>query len=362
MNNADRCSSVCIIEPEKPEPEKIELKKFEPEKSEYFAYEPDRPLEFNDVDPYDEGAQIILALKNIKIIKGGDYIVNGRGNPATEKQQTGIRRFSPNDYVNRLDVTKSSLIASYIPIANKIIVPKDGFAFKDLPVDLRPSDGSKYFVAKVFYTAYAHGIIKQGPDHLARPFDNATNAEIVTIGARAIKVLTPKDEAAQDFWYQKSMKFAINNGILEGITTSPTANISRKNFAKIIVRLMLNNPNDAVSGYIQQFDFAKRPIKITKSESEEGLSENREIARIQMQVSDKVRRFAVEQAYDPEVRGIMAKAINERYSEMISKVILWTFIHNEMINPKGIYYSEAYVRHYKERFGKYPEQINYISR
>jgi uncharacterized repeat protein (TIGR01451 family) len=224
-----------------------------------FIHDPNRPLTFNDLDPDDHTTPYITTLKDTKIKETGDYVFSGNDNHSTGKQQkkfqVGTWQFAPERNVRRLEVVKTSLVSNCIPIEDKIPVPEDDFRFKDIPVKPDPSNELMDFVARVFYTAYKNGINVADKNGYARPFEDADVADILTIDLQAANALTNKYKKIGGEWYEKYLQFAIDNDILAGVKESPDTKVKRKDFAKIILRVMKLNPEWKVYDYARQFNF-----------------------------------------------------------------------------------------------------------
>jgi hypothetical protein len=220
---------------------------------------PNRQLAFNDIDANDSYAPFINTLKNTEIIHGGDFVFSGTGNHSSGKQeakfQTGEWQFQPERVVTRLEAVKVALISNCIPVDETIVKPKDGFEFKDLPVNENASDEAKNFAARVFYTAYRHGIVTGFQDGKAHPFDIASTPEILAITLRSANSIPQGYDTVGGAWYEKYVRFAKENGLLNGTEVKDASgDLKRKDFAKVLVRVMAYNPNPDIYGYIERVD------------------------------------------------------------------------------------------------------------
>ena len=224
-----------------------------------FEYDPDRPITFNDLDLGDSSTDYVNTLKDTKIRYAGDYVLSGNDNHSTgkqqEKYQSGIWDYQSWRPVRRMEAIKAILVSNCIPIEDEIPIPEDGFRFRDVPVDVDPSNDLMHFTARVFYTAYKKGIITENEEGLAHPFRDANLAETLAIALRTSKALTKRYLEMEQPWYRKYVEFARDYGILDGIESDPASTIRRDDFAKIIFRIMWHNPRSYVHGYARQFNF-----------------------------------------------------------------------------------------------------------
>ncbi|MEZ4086732.1 MAG: isopeptide-forming domain-containing fimbrial protein [Candidatus Gracilibacteria bacterium] len=218
----------------------------------------DREIQFNDLPADDDASRFITTLKNTRIIETGDYVFSGTGNHSTGKQQSkfqsGTWEFQPDRNATRFEVVKTVLVSNCIPIEDTIPVPTNGFRFADIPVDIPPSDEVNNFIARVFYTAYKHGVVTGYADGFARPDSVATVAETTALGLRAGHAIPAGYNLESDPWYETYMDFARLNGIFNGLEFGPNDKLIRKDFAKILTRIMAYNPNPQIHGYIERVD------------------------------------------------------------------------------------------------------------
>ena len=109
----------------------------------------------------------------------------------------------------------------------------------------------------------------------------------------------------------------------------------------------MHNPDEAVSWYHEEQDLVEH-----EHEDLEGLKKETPVVRLQQRPG--LQGFVYEQAFHPAVRGIMALAINTEFSDQKSDPNFWFLVHQAMVDRNGAYYSEAYVRNYREQFNQNP--------
>ncbi|MGE3278976.1 MAG: SdrD B-like domain-containing protein [Candidatus Altimarinota bacterium] len=223
---------------------------------------PDRDLEFGDVDSDDEAYAYIQTLKNTRIIEAGDYIASGDGNHSTGKQQRKFQRgeweYQPDRLVKRVEVLKTALVANCIPVEDQVPVPANGFRFKDIPVDPDPNDEVLSFTARVFYTAYKHGVVVGYEDQYARPYEAAKISEILAFLLRAAHAIPDDYDVLDGAWYQRYLLFAMNNDLLVNLSHNPADEMTRRDFAKLIIRSMAYNPDPKIHGYIERVNMSEQ--------------------------------------------------------------------------------------------------------
>lgn len=223
---------------------------------------PDRELQFADVDVDDEAYAYIQTLKNTRIISAGDFIASGDGNHSTGKQQEKFKhgewQFQPDRLVKRVEVVKTALVSNCIPVEDTVPVPNNGFRFKDIPVDPDPNDEVLSFTARVFYTAYKHGIVTGYEDQNARPYEPAKISEIMAFFLRAAHAIPDDYDVLDGPWYQRYMLFAQNNDLLINLSNNPADEMTRRDFAKVIIRVMAYNPNPQIHGYVERVNMSQQ--------------------------------------------------------------------------------------------------------
>ncbi|MDF2379122.1 MAG: hypothetical protein P1V18_02775 [Candidatus Gracilibacteria bacterium] len=221
-----------------------------------LMYDEERPLLFSDIENLGATADTINTLKNTQIKTTGEYVFSGSGNHSSGNEEgvfsEGDWPFSPLSNVSRIEVVKTLMITNCLPIADKIPAPRDEFRFKDIPQSIPPSDEMMHYTARVMYSAYLHGVITGYEDGMARPFEPASFAEVITMLTRASHVI-PNDYAISDAnWYRGSLEFVKKNNIRKGIGNGLKDPVSREDYATMLMRIMAFNPNPEVFGYVQE--------------------------------------------------------------------------------------------------------------
>lgn len=249
-----------------------------------LEHDPKRKLIFDDVPKNDWARSYVDILRTTKIVDEGDYIASGHGNQSTGRQQaiykTGDWLYEPDRYTSRLEITKVALVANCITVEDLVPIPANGFRFSDLPVDVDKSDDLNNFAARVFYTAYKHGIITGKNLTDARPFDPVTRVEAMTILTRASKdtakyskpIELPFLDTANGAWYGRLLSYAWENGLVGGEGEKlfqADRKVKRNEMAKLVYSFMLFNDNQGIRDYAQSLkdyydlpDFEITPGKI----------------------------------------------------------------------------------------------------
>lgn len=217
-----------------------------------------RNIEFTDLASVDQSyLPFINTLKNTEIINTGDFVFSGDSNHSTGKQQvkfqTGQWEFQPDRQVTRLEAVKTALVSNCIPVVDQVKKPLNGFEFVDLPAKPEYSEADD-FATRVFYTAYEHGII-QGDNGQAKPYEFVSTPEMLAIDLRASGAMPTSYNDIPGPWHQKYLQFAKDNGLLNYTSISDyQSTLTRKDLAKILVRIMAYNPNPNIHGYIERVD------------------------------------------------------------------------------------------------------------
>ncbi len=228
-----------------------------------LSHDPDRPLKFND-NPEDQWFYpFVEILRTTKINELGDYIASGNGNHSTGRQETefrtGVWHFEPDRYSTRLELIKVALVSNCITIEDNVPIPSNGFRFTDLPVT-DDSSTSDNFASRVFYTAYKHGIIQGVKRAKARPYDDISRVEALTILTRAsIKtpivsesIQLPFIDTSDKDWYAPLLALALENELV-GIDGEhmlfKDRKVKRSEMSKLIFYYMTLNDNPAIREY-----------------------------------------------------------------------------------------------------------------
>jgi uncharacterized repeat protein (TIGR01451 family) len=218
--------------------------------------DPNRDIQFIDLDPNDEANIFINFLKNTQIKGAGDYVFSGQGNHSSGKQvgeyQTGSWEFGALSPMTRAAAVKTILIANCIPIIEEVPNTGNLFKFTDIKRNYDNQDKESTFLSQIFYTAYQHGIVKGYQDGSAKPNKLVNHAEVIAMMIRAAEANPNKNEENSPNWYKNHFDFARSNGIYNGIVTDSNAQVTRRDFAKLMVRIMAFAKNPEIHSYIER--------------------------------------------------------------------------------------------------------------
>lgn len=210
-----------------------------------LTFDPNRPVTLTDIDG-DPHHRFIEALKKTHITKTGDYVLGGNGNNSTRNQ--GSFPFQPSRVPNRFEIARLVLISNCIGIEEE--APESAVTFHDVP---RTSDDpAQAFMARVVYTAAAHGILQGYKDGNALPGNDATNGEILALLLRASNAM-PRGFTLQSStqWYDPYVAFAKHNRLVAN-TFNPQGSMTRSDMSALLVRIMAFNPDPQINGYAAQ--------------------------------------------------------------------------------------------------------------
>lgn len=226
-----------------------------------LRYNPDRDLEFSDLKNNDPANIFINFLKNTQIISEGDYIFSGQGNHSSGKQegeyQVGIWEFGPLSPMTRAAAIKTILIANCIPIET---VDQDPslFQFSDINRQYPLDDQENFFLSEIFYTAYKYKIIKGYADGSAQGNRLVNHAELISMMLRAAEANPNAVESNNPNWFQNHYDFAVENGIYNGIASNPEGKVTRRDFAKILTRVMAFTQKPEIYSYIERVNILNK--------------------------------------------------------------------------------------------------------
>lgn len=224
----------------------------------------DRELKFYDVDKNAWYYAFSEAMRTTKIVETGDFIVSGHGNHSTGRQQAkfqaGAWQYQPDRNTSRLEIVKTALVSNCITVEDRPPVPEDGFRFADIDVNEDSLNEAEFFIARVFYTAYKHGVITS---ENARPLDAVTRIEAIAILNRASKAINNRyvapemnfKDVSNQAWFYRDLGFAHEMGIIGGYGDG-YARIDRKlqrsELAKLTMFYMLINNDYGIRRYTEE--------------------------------------------------------------------------------------------------------------
>ncbi len=215
-----------------------------------LIFSPERPLQFFDLDPNDDANPFINFLKNTQ--SAGEYIFSGLGNYSDDEGQSGSWEFGASTPMTREAAVKTILIANCIPLVEQVSSDSELFSFKDIKRKYNPLDEANIFRSRIFYTAYENNIIKGYQDGSARPDQLINHAELIAMMLRAAEANPNSTEENSPNWFKNHFEFARANGIYNGIITDSDAIVTRRDFAKLLTRVMAFAKNPEIHSYIER--------------------------------------------------------------------------------------------------------------
>ena len=197
------------------------------------------------------GASIIRILHRTKVLPSHNRVVDGYN----VKDET---LFLPDREITRYELLKMALLTSCITLLEE--TDNASLSFTDVPSNARPKEEEERRKRRLtIYTAVDAGVVEGYEDGSFRPDASINRAEALKILLKTTN-LEPLEEplvteefsdVPEDAWFAPYVKRLVEYSIVEGYaggTFQPGRLITRAEASKILLLMMINNPN--VNGYV----------------------------------------------------------------------------------------------------------------